>query len=418
MIICASCTARNEDGESFCGQCGAYLEWEGQRVDAPPVPEAPPPAPEPTPPPAEPEPERHRIVDRILSAAGRGGDGRDAAGPGMTSSPAAGAPSVDDAPAGQPVDRGAAVRPGPGAGPGPAGGLPPAPVDHGARREHDSARRFGVAKPTERDESPAPASPPPPPDDEPPPAPGELICGNCGAGNVPTRKFCRRCGRDLADAPVAVRPPWWRRLGRRRTATVTVAGTRPTTRPRRHVPTRSLVTLLVVAGLGVGGWLARDALRTGYAMVSDAVTGVEAVRPAGVAASAEQAGREARLAVDGVFDRSWSPGAADTALGQSLQLAFDEPFRLVYVLVTPGASRQQEQFLLEARPRDVVVTATRSDGTVLAREFALADEAGEQTLRLGVDDVTAVALTIGSVHPAQDPAAPVAVGEVEIFGRR
>ncbi|WP_367652517.1 zinc-ribbon domain-containing protein, partial [Intrasporangium sp.] len=42
MIRCEKCGTSNEDGESFCGQCGAYLDW--QEKPPPPEPE---PAPEP-----------------------------------------------------------------------------------------------------------------------------------------------------------------------------------------------------------------------------------------------------------------------------------------------------------------------------------------------------------------------------------
>lgn len=44
---------------------------------------------------------------------------------------------------------------------------------------------------------------------------GDLICAPCGEANVPTRKFCSRCGESLISAAV-VRVPWWRRLLRRR----------------------------------------------------------------------------------------------------------------------------------------------------------------------------------------------------------
>ncbi|MFE8977709.1 hypothetical protein ACFYM7_30480 [Streptomyces cyaneofuscatus] len=45
--------------------------------------------------------------------------------------------------------------------------------------------------------------------------PGDLICGSCGQGNAPARRFCARCGFELREAQVA-RTPWWRSLLRRR----------------------------------------------------------------------------------------------------------------------------------------------------------------------------------------------------------
>ncbi len=41
--------------------------------------------------------------------------------------------------------------------------------------------------------------------------PGDLICGACGEGNPPVRKFCSRCGESLVEAEV-VKRPWWRKL--------------------------------------------------------------------------------------------------------------------------------------------------------------------------------------------------------------
>lgn len=41
--------------------------------------------------------------------------------------------------------------------------------------------------------------------------PGDLICGACGEGNGPLRKFCSRCGESLVEAEV-VKRPWWKIL--------------------------------------------------------------------------------------------------------------------------------------------------------------------------------------------------------------
>jgi hypothetical protein len=41
--------------------------------------------------------------------------------------------------------------------------------------------------------------------------PGDLVCGSCGEANLPTRRFCSRCGNELEGAEV-VKAPWWRRI--------------------------------------------------------------------------------------------------------------------------------------------------------------------------------------------------------------
>ena len=55
--------------------------------------------------------------------------------------------------------------------------------------------------------------------------PGDLICGLCGEGNPATRKFCSRCGDELASAEV-VKSHWWHKILRRKPK-VMEAGARP-----------------------------------------------------------------------------------------------------------------------------------------------------------------------------------------------
>ena len=50
MIVCRSCGFHNADADAFCGSCGNFLEWTGEKVAAKPI-EAPPESP------AEPAPE-------------------------------------------------------------------------------------------------------------------------------------------------------------------------------------------------------------------------------------------------------------------------------------------------------------------------------------------------------------------------
>ena len=61
--------------------------------------------------------------------------------------------------------------------------------------------------------------------------PGDLICGDCGEGNQPTRKFCSRCGASLQEAEV-VKTPWWRKLLPRGGPKQRKSGERPKRRGR------------------------------------------------------------------------------------------------------------------------------------------------------------------------------------------
>ena len=55
MVICTKCGFQNPDNAGFCGSCGSFLEWTGEKV-------APPAAPAPEPAPAEPAPEHGGLI--------------------------------------------------------------------------------------------------------------------------------------------------------------------------------------------------------------------------------------------------------------------------------------------------------------------------------------------------------------------
>ena len=225
MIVCKQCGHHNEDNDTFCGSCGKFLEWTGERI-AVAQPEPEPPAPEP-----EPEPAHVGLIDRVKHAVGIEESTTQPAAP----TPTAPAPVVAPAPAT------AAAPPAEPAAPAPQV-VWTVPVTSAAPSAAPAAPAPPVAAPVLASVA-APAAPPSPPAvsvvqaDEPmsrrptsvaptvarprPAArameaptrrhPGDLICGQCGEGNDPTRHFCRRCGNSLDEA-IAVRLPWYRRF--------------------------------------------------------------------------------------------------------------------------------------------------------------------------------------------------------------
>lgn len=56
--------------------------------------------------------------------------------------------------------------------------------------------------------------------------PGDLVCGACGEGNPPARKFCSRCGENLSEA-VVVKKKFWQKLIPKRKTKALEAGARP-----------------------------------------------------------------------------------------------------------------------------------------------------------------------------------------------
>ena len=369
-MTCPACGQGNDRGVAFCGACGSYLDWD----EAEPAPAtAPPPATAAAPATAPP-------VDAAVPAAT----------PAAASGPAAPATSAPVAPA----TGGPSATPGHDGPPASSTERVVAPVLPGA----PAARRPSRA----------------PDPEEAPPAPGDLICGSCGAGNVPTRHFCRRCGASLVEARVQGRRSWWRRLLRPDPRPDPVAGARP--RRRRRFPTRAVVAVLVVGALGLAAYVSRDALGDGVTAVQDRLQGGTTFNPVSVAASSEAPDRPATQLVDGTSDLGWSPAAPGDGVGQTVDLAFDEPFRLVHLVVAGGTSPVQEEYLTGSSPRALDVTTTAADGSTRTQRVALDDVPGPQTLDVTADDVVAVRLTIVSTYRGA-PETFVGLAEVELRGR-
>ncbi|MGW1769887.1 NADase-type glycan-binding domain-containing protein [Streptomyces sp. NPDC002073] len=250
------------------------------------------------------------------------------------------------------------------------------------------------------------------------PRPGELICGQCGTGNAPDRRFCRRCGSSLAESPIAPRPPWWRRLfGRGRTPKPQpVAGERPTRRQWRRP--RFVLPLLLLLVLAAAGYALRGQVGRAVESVRDRTGKTEQVHAVRVTASGTRAGHPAALAVDGTTDRYWSPpGAAGSGEGEFLEAVLAGPVRLLDIVVHPGSSPVAEKFLTQARPAVLRVTVTAVDGRETVEDVRLADAPGKQTFHVAVSDAVRIRLTVRAVYGAGG-GRHLALAEVEFFKRR
>jgi hypothetical protein len=249
MIVCAKCGNANEARDEFCGSCGAFLEWHGERVA-----EVPPPVQEVAPPPPA---EKPKLMERVKYAI----DGQIPVQQppviqtnGMSGGPIGGPPPVlreTPAPIGPPPVGGFPPPPPPL---NPDAGLPPrAPVFPPVTTAADTATQnpIGGARPTYTPPPPPPVHSPPlynpppahiPPQHDPQPhnpppydptlggrPPGQeweppkanrpkatdlgqadLYCGACGTGNAAGKRFCRKCGTSLENARVVQRS-WWQR---------------------------------------------------------------------------------------------------------------------------------------------------------------------------------------------------------------
>ncbi|MFJ3924644.1 NADase-type glycan-binding domain-containing protein [Streptomyces sp. NPDC090022] len=249
--------------------------------------------------------------------------------------------------------------------------------------------------------------------EEGPPQAGDLICGQCGVGNVPSRKYCRRCGSSLADAPVVPRPPWWRRLLPRRPRRTHAAGERPR-RPRQWRLPRFVLPVVVLLALAGTGYLFRTELLGVVDAVRDRISDPQQFHAVAVTASSARPGHEPGLAVDGTTDKYWAPATAGP--GEFLEAGFPGPVRLLDLVVRPGASPVAETFLQQGRPSGLLLTATTADGRTVTRTVRLADVPGQQRFHFAVSDVVRLRLTVQGGYGTAD-GRPPALAEVEFFKR-
>ena len=261
---------------------------------------------------------------------------------------------------------------------------------------------------------------------------GDLICGQCGEGNAPTRKFCSRCGNELATAEV-VKPKWWRKLmfwQRFRRPKVMEAGSRPGqggAKPRlgkrawkAYRKVRAVMALIVF----VGGILylflppLRNHLNGFVASPMHAISErvnkkfnpqFVPVRPSQTAASAEIPDHGGALAVDKISNNYWA-APFDPANFPRLTLTFDKPVTISKIIVTSGAG---EEFAANHRPSllHLVYSNNQSD------DVRPTDGDKPQTFELAnAKDVTAIEVDVTEVFRAQN-ATNVAIAEIELFAK-
>jgi len=438
MIICGVCGGRNEDDESFCGECGAYLEFEGEReasavVEVPQVVAA------------EPVVHGPSLLERVKTAVGIGEDEQTPA-PADADSPAAPAAAVDAIPAGKhgtpvPETRASLNQ---------FSTPPPAPPPE-AKSRHAAAESAtapspvatpeptripkaqpGIAKPAVPTQAAQPPSGPsavkprevtrpiaPPRKKLPPedrkPLPGELICGNCGAGNAPTRKFCRRCGTDLVDAPV-VKLHWWQRV--RKPKQGPQAGYPKKVKRRRFGWLRGGAWRLGgIAGIIILVLWFREPIWGFGQTALDRFKGTDTIDPSGTSASSSAAGHTPNLIRDGAPNRYWAPSGRPGGVGEWVQADFSAPHRLVYVRIFAGSSADNlSKFKETARPSKLTVVVTNSSGKTKVKHIQLSDDPGEQRFTIGASDAQHVRFTIDS--SVGGTGLPVAIGEIEFLVRK
>ena len=256
--------------------------------------------------------------------------------------------------------------------------------------------------------------------------PGDLICGQCGEGNDPVRKFCRRCGASLVQAQVFTLP-WYRRLWRKLTTKRTrEAGARPKVRRRMiggsgpgwltswvtRIIVLAVIALVVLTFVGPWHHTLRSHITRYY---HDAVNVVHptysSVHPVQAVASSSAAGHPADFAIDGVNNTSWQSGVAvSSKKAQTLIITFAGKTNLDKIGFLNGDQDSSGALLTE--PRLHVVRLTTPNG--YSKTLTLSDTANFQKFSIKVKGATSLTITIESVYPSGQ-GTHVSVAEVEFF---
>nr|WP_329219308.1 zinc ribbon domain-containing protein [Streptomyces sp. NBC_01485] len=238
-----------------------------------------------------------------------------------------------------------------------------------------------------------------------------VACPWCATPNNPDRHFCVRCAMPMTlEDRSSIRLPWWRRLFNRNGATPW-AGDRP--RLRRTfdrivswLVAAVVLTLLIIAGVNTPA--AIQATRDHFAKRAP-------VSPDSFAASRSYPGHKPELVFDKFSNTWWGPGVAQSGEGQWIEASFEQPTRLLELLITSGTSPNANQLTKSALPHRIKATITLKDGKTTTRQITLDQSAGSQQRAFRVGEVTKVRFTIESSYAASADK-QVAIAEIEFFG--
>ncbi|MEV0477909.1 NADase-type glycan-binding domain-containing protein [Streptomyces prunicolor] len=245
-----------------------------------------------------------------------------------------------------------------------------------------------------------------------PGAMGGVPCPWCATANRPDRHYCARCAMPMAGEERAPgQLPWWRRLFAFRNGEIPWAGDRP--RLRRTfdrvltwVGAAIVLTLLIVLAVNIPR--AVDATKDHFAKRAP-------VYPDRVSASRSFPGHKPELAFDRLNNTWWGPGVSQAGKGQWLEAQFDEPTRLLDLMITPGVSTRPDQLNQSALPHRIEAVITTAKGKTITRQITLDQGAGAQRRSFRVGTVTSVRFTIESAYGTSG-SKQVSIAEIEFFG--
>lgn len=260
---------------------------------------------------------------------------------------------------------------------------------------------------------------------------GDLICGNCGEGNTPSRKFCSRCGDSLVEA-ASVEAPWWHRFRPRRgPRTVKLgsergkaAGGGSLHAPRvdiRHVASqvyrkaRVVVAAAVVAAGVIYGIYPpfRTQVNSIFTSEKTKIAGIidqkfAPIHPVKCVASAQVSGHTGALVCDGFFNNYWL-ASWKASPEPTLMMTFAHPVTITRLILHNGAFGRYVQ---DGRPSSLHLVFSNDESFTITPQ----DSPQPQTFVIKhAVLIKSIVFQVTAIYQGT-AAANVAISQIELFG--
>ena len=261
--------------------------------------------------------------------------------------------------------------------------------------------------------------------------PGDSICGYCGEGNPPARKFCSRCGESLVEAE-QVKARWWHRFKRKRGPKTVKLGTTPGKNAKGdslHGPgfdfkhaagqvyrkARLVVAIaILVAGAVYGAYPPfRTKVNSIFTSEKNKIVGIVDKKFAPIhavkcTANAQIKGHPAALACDGFFNNywlaRWKPSPEPT-----LTMTFTHPVTITRLILHNGAFGRYVQ---DGRPSSLHLVFSNQESFTITPQ----DTSESQTFAIRhAALVKSIAFQVTSVYQGT-VSNNVAISQIELFG--
>jgi ribosomal protein L40E len=264
--------------------------------------------------------------------------------------------------------------------------------------------------------------------------PGDKVCGQCGEGNDPARKFCRRCGTSLLEA-VVFSLPWYKKVWRRLTGKKTrTAGARPKLRRRliggvgggiiaavlKVIVVLAILAVVVLSFVGpVHKHLRHDESDWYHNVVNIVHPSYSQFHPLSAEASSSLSGFPASNLINNANNTAWQ--SKEPGVGQNIILRFSSPENVAKIgFVSGDQVNGSTSYVTTARPEEIVITFHGSKGhSDTTKTLTLKDSTNFQTYTVSSKDSDGISIEIRSVYKASTTNDQgVSISQIELWTKK